>query len=135
MRGRSGARGGEHRVGAAYRPMGSTACRYTRKRRCASSTWSCRMLLTALVALPVAAASRRYASFERTLARVTGWISIAFGLFLTYEIGFVEGLFLEDTASLSNQYGLLPGAKLEMSRGRAPRRLTCSPIRYGLAWI
>ncbi len=61
------------------------------------------MLLTALVALPVAAASRRFASFDRTLARLTGVVSIAFGLFLAYEVCFVEGLFLEDTASLSDQ--------------------------------
>jgi cytochrome c biogenesis protein CcdA len=52
------------------------------------------MLLTAAVAVPVAAASRRFASFERWLAGVTGSASIAFGLFIAYEVGFVEGLFL-----------------------------------------
>jgi high-affinity nickel-transport protein len=51
-------------------------------------------LLTAAVALPVAAAARRFASFERWLAGVTGLASVAFGLFLAYDIGFVEGLFL-----------------------------------------
>jgi high-affinity nickel-transport protein len=51
-------------------------------------------LLTAVVALPVAAASRRFISFERWLAGVTGLLSLGFGLFLAYDIGFVEGLFL-----------------------------------------
>lgn len=52
------------------------------------------ILLTAAVAVPVAAASRRFASFERWLAGVTGSASIAFGLLIAYEVGFVEGLFL-----------------------------------------
>jgi cytochrome c biogenesis protein CcdA len=46
------------------------------------------MLLTALVAVPVAAAAQRFVSFERLLARVTGVSSIALGLFLAYRIGF-----------------------------------------------
>ncbi len=51
------------------------------------------LLLTAVVALPMAAAARRFASFEPLLARATGVVSIAFGIFLGYQIGFVEGLF------------------------------------------
>lgn len=53
------------------------------------------MLLTSAMAIPVAAASRRFGSPGRTLARVTGLASIAFGLFLAYQIGFVDGLFLD----------------------------------------
>jgi cytochrome c biogenesis protein CcdA len=52
------------------------------------------MLLTTAMAVPVATALRRFVSFERRLARVTGLVSIAFGVFLAYQIGFVDGLFL-----------------------------------------
>jgi high-affinity nickel-transport protein len=51
------------------------------------------VLLTGAVALPFAAASRRFTSFERWLAGVTGLTSIVLGIALGYEIGFVEGLF------------------------------------------
>jgi hypothetical protein len=51
------------------------------------------MLLTSAMAVPVAAASHRFGSFERVLSRATGLASIAFGLFLAYQIGFVDGLF------------------------------------------
>jgi cytochrome c biogenesis protein CcdA len=51
------------------------------------------MLLTAVLALPVLAASRRFASFERRLALITGAASVIFGVVLGYEVGIVEGLF------------------------------------------
>jgi high-affinity nickel-transport protein len=51
------------------------------------------MLLTTAMAYPVVLASRRFGSLDRVLARVTGVASIAFGLFMIYEIGFVDGLF------------------------------------------
>lgn len=51
------------------------------------------MLLTTAMALPLAAAARRFGSLERVLSRVTGFASIAFGVFLAYQIGFVDGLF------------------------------------------
>jgi high-affinity nickel permease len=51
------------------------------------------MLLTTAMALPVLMASRRFVSFEHGVARFTGWVSIAFGVFLAYKIGFVDGLF------------------------------------------
>ena len=51
------------------------------------------MLLTTAMALPLAAAARRFGSLERVLSRVTGVASIAFGVFLAYQIGFVDGLF------------------------------------------
>jgi high-affinity nickel permease len=50
-------------------------------------------LLTLAMALPLSIASRRFASFERTLARLSGLASVAFGVFLAYQIGFVDGLF------------------------------------------
>jgi high-affinity nickel-transport protein len=50
------------------------------------------MLLTAAMAVPIAAFSRRFQNAERLLAQVTGVVSIAFGLFLAYRIGVVDGL-------------------------------------------
>lgn len=50
-------------------------------------------LLTGAMAAPLAIASRRFASFTRRLCGVSGAVSIAFGLFLIYQIGFVDGLF------------------------------------------
>jgi len=55
-------------------------------------------LVTTIVALPISLASRRFGSFERTLARVTGIASVAFGVFLVYQIGFVDGLFRADAS-------------------------------------
>jgi high-affinity nickel permease len=52
------------------------------------------MLLTTAMAVPVVVASRRFGSLDRVLGRVTGIASIAFGLFMIYEIGFVDGLFV-----------------------------------------
>jgi high-affinity nickel-transport protein len=55
------------------------------------------MLLTTALSLPLAAASRRFGhrqlNMDRWLGNVTGAVSVAFGLFLVYQIGFVDGLF------------------------------------------
>lgn len=51
------------------------------------------MLLTSAMAVPITIASKRFGSIERPLARVTGLISIGFGLFLAYQIGVGDGLF------------------------------------------
>jgi high-affinity nickel-transport protein len=51
------------------------------------------MTLTSALALPVAYAAERFARVHRGLARAAGVLSVAFGLFLAYRIGFVEGLF------------------------------------------
>lgn len=50
------------------------------------------MLVTALLAVPLRVAAARFASAERVLARASGALSLAFGLFLAYRIGFVQGL-------------------------------------------
>ena len=50
------------------------------------------MLLTLAMALPISAFSRRFDNVEHLLARVTGLVSIAFGLFLAYRIGVADGL-------------------------------------------
>ena len=51
------------------------------------------MLLTSAMAVPITIASKRFGSIERPLARVTGIVSIGFGLFLAYQIGVTDGLF------------------------------------------
>lgn len=53
-------------------------------------------LLTTAMAIPIAAASRRVGVLDQKLARATGLVSIGFGLFLAYQVGFVDGLFLAD---------------------------------------
>jgi len=52
------------------------------------------MLLTLAMALPISALSRRFDNTGQLLARVTGVVSIAFGLFLAYRIGVSDGLLL-----------------------------------------
>jgi high-affinity nickel-transport protein len=49
--------------------------------------------LTAAMSVPLAAAARRFGSLEQQLAHLTGALSVAFGIFLVYQIGFVDGLF------------------------------------------
>ncbi len=51
------------------------------------------MLLTMAMALPISAFARRFDNVEHLMARVTGLVSIAFGLFLAYRIGVADGLF------------------------------------------
>jgi len=52
--------------------------------------------LTTAMTVPLAAAARRFGSIERRLAHLTGALSVAFGIFLVYQIGFVDGLFGAD---------------------------------------
>ncbi|MGC4089183.1 MAG: high-affinity nickel-transport family protein [Polyangiaceae bacterium] len=54
--------------------------------------------LTGAMAAPLALASRRFASFGRNLTAITGALSIAFGLFVVYQIGVVDGLFTGELA-------------------------------------
>lgn len=51
------------------------------------------MLITMALAIPVAAAARRFERLHRILGVVTGLASVVFGAVLVYEIGFVHGLF------------------------------------------
>jgi ABC-type nickel/cobalt efflux system permease component RcnA len=51
------------------------------------------MVITALIALPVAYSERRVSSLNRGLRVASGLISLGFGLFLAYQIGVVDGLF------------------------------------------
>lgn len=50
------------------------------------------MLLTSAMAAPIAVASKRFQSAEPQIARVSGLVSVVFGLFLVYQIGIVDGL-------------------------------------------
>lgn len=52
------------------------------------------VLCTVLIALPLTQAGKRSAAFQHGFRIVSGAISLAFGLFLAYKIGVVEGLLL-----------------------------------------
>jgi cytochrome c biogenesis protein CcdA len=51
------------------------------------------MLITGAMVLPFAYADKRFSRINRGLRIASGLISLAFGLFLVYEIGLVNGLF------------------------------------------
>jgi cytochrome c biogenesis protein CcdA len=51
------------------------------------------MLITTALALPLAFAARKVSSWSGHIGFVTGLCSLAFGLLMTYHIGFVDGLF------------------------------------------
>jgi high-affinity nickel-transport protein len=51
------------------------------------------MLITAAFAIPFSFASYRFAWLNRSLVTGSGLLSLAFGLFVSYHIGFVDGLF------------------------------------------
>jgi high-affinity nickel permease len=51
------------------------------------------MLITLAVAVPFAVTARRFAWLNRHLATASGVLSLAFGLWMAYQIGVVDGLF------------------------------------------
>ena len=51
------------------------------------------MLITAAVAVPFAVTAHRFSSLNRHLATASGVLSLAFGLWMAYQIGVVDGLF------------------------------------------
>jgi hypothetical protein len=51
------------------------------------------MLITAAVGVPFALTGRKFTQMNRGLRIASGAISLAFGLFVAYQIGFVQGLF------------------------------------------
>jgi high-affinity nickel-transport protein len=51
------------------------------------------MFITAAISVPFTWTARRSAHFNRRLGVATSFLSVGFGLFLVYQIGFVEGLF------------------------------------------
>ncbi|HYL61313.1 MAG TPA: high-affinity nickel-transport family protein [Candidatus Methylomirabilis sp.] len=51
------------------------------------------MLITAAIAVPFAASAPRFHRLNRGLSFASGVISLAFGLFIVYQMGYVNGLF------------------------------------------
>jgi ABC-type nickel/cobalt efflux system permease component RcnA len=51
------------------------------------------MLITAAIALPFTFSEGRFARLHRGMGLVSGLVSLAFGLFIVYQMGFVSGLF------------------------------------------
>ncbi len=51
------------------------------------------MLITAAISLPFSFAGYKFAWLNRSLVLGSGILSLAFGLFVCYQIGFVDGLF------------------------------------------
>lgn len=51
------------------------------------------MLITAAIAVPFTYSEDRFARLNRGLGLVSGLVSLAFGLFIVYQMGFVNGLF------------------------------------------
>jgi high-affinity nickel permease len=51
------------------------------------------MLITAAIAIPFTFSENRFARLNRALGVVSGLVSLAFGLFIVYQMGFVNGLF------------------------------------------
>lgn len=51
------------------------------------------MLITAAIAVPISYTSNRFADVNRGLRVISGIISLAFGLFIAYKIGYLDGLF------------------------------------------
>jgi len=51
------------------------------------------MLITMIIGAPFAYKGKRFAPLNRGLGLASGLVSIAFGLFITFRIGYVDGLF------------------------------------------
>jgi high-affinity nickel-transport protein len=51
------------------------------------------MIITAAIAMPLAFTTRRFSGWNRGMAAASGLLSLGFGLFLSYQIGVVDGLF------------------------------------------
>jgi high-affinity nickel-transport protein len=51
------------------------------------------MCMTAVMALPLAFAGSRFNSISRVFSVASGVVSVCFGFFLVYQLGFVGGLF------------------------------------------
>jgi len=51
------------------------------------------MLMTAAISMPLVYTGRKFFQFNRYLVAISGVASLAFGIFLVYHIGFIDGLF------------------------------------------
>src|ERR1700678_4591670 len=51
------------------------------------------MLMTAAISMPLVYSGKKFFKINRYLIAISGFASMAFGIFLVYQIGFVDGLF------------------------------------------
>jgi high-affinity nickel-transport protein len=51
------------------------------------------MLMTAAISIPLVYTGKKFFKINRHLTAISGFASMAFGIFLVYHIGFVDGLF------------------------------------------
>lgn len=51
------------------------------------------MLMTAAISVPLVYTGNKFSKINRHLTSISGFASMAFGIFLVYQIGFVDGLF------------------------------------------
>ena len=51
------------------------------------------MLMTAAISMPLVYSGRKFFQINRYMIAISGVSSMAFGIFLVYQIGFVDGLF------------------------------------------
>jgi uncharacterized membrane protein len=51
------------------------------------------MLMTAAISIPLVYTGKRFFKVNWHLTAISGFASMAFGIFLVYHIGFVDGLF------------------------------------------
>jgi hypothetical protein len=51
------------------------------------------MLMTAAISMPLVYSGKKFFKINEYLIAISGIASMAFGLFLVYQIGFVDGLF------------------------------------------
>jgi high-affinity nickel-transport protein len=51
------------------------------------------MVMTAAISIPIVYTGKRFFRINRHLTTISGFASMAFGVFLVYHIGFVDGLF------------------------------------------
>jgi len=51
------------------------------------------MLITTAIAIPFKYSQKRFTRLNHTLGLISGIISVAFGVFIVYEMGYVNGLF------------------------------------------
>ena len=58
-----------------------------------SGTVAGMILITALIAVPLVWSQQKFSSWNERMTVVSGLISLGFGFFLTYQIGFVDGFF------------------------------------------
>lgn len=52
------------------------------------------MIITTLLGIPIIATSKKLQSFDKNITWISGFISLVFGGYLAYTIGYVDGLFL-----------------------------------------